>query len=148
LQPDVVLVDLSTDLDRACEVIRVLAAIHPPIPIVGLHTHNDSEVILRAVRQGASEFLYAPFEPEIQAEALARLERLRRPVQPSERELGELIGFSSAKPGSGSSTLATQTAFALKRATGKRILLADLDLVSGAIGYYLKLDQRNSLADL
>jgi pilus assembly protein CpaE len=148
LQPDVVLVDLSTDLEKASEVIRALVSQRPPIPVVGLHTHNDSEVILRAVRQGASEFFYAPFDPEIQREAIARLERLRQPDGGGEPETGHLIVFSSAKPGAGSSTLATQTAFALKRATGKRILLADFDLVSGTIGFYLKLNQRYSLADL
>ncbi|MDX1979452.1 MAG: P-loop NTPase [Bryobacteraceae bacterium] len=148
LQPDVALVDLSTDLERASEIIRVLVSQRPPIPVVGLHTHNDSEVILRAVRQGVSEFLYAPFDPEIQREAIARLERLRQPDSPGEPEMGRMVVFSSAKPGAGSSTLATQTAFALKRATGKRILLADFDLVSGTIGFYLKLNQRYSLADL
>ncbi len=148
LQPDVVLVDLSTDIERAGEIIRTLAGAKPPVPVVGLHTHNDSEIILRSVRQGASEYLYSPFDANIQAEAVTRLRKLRQPDPGDEAEPGKLIVFASAKPGAGASTLATQTAFALKRATGKRILLADLDLASGTISFYLKLAQQHSLVDL
>ena len=60
---------------------------------------------------------------------------------------GHVIAFSSAKPGSGASTLATQTAFALRRLTGQRILLADFDLTGGTIGFYLKLSHNYSLVD-
>ena len=55
--------------------------------------------------------------------------------------------FSSAKPGSGASTLALQAAYAIQRLTGQRVLLADFDLQGGTIGFYLKLDQRYSLVD-
>jgi pilus assembly protein CpaE len=55
--------------------------------------------------------------------------------------------FSSAKPGSGASTLALQTAFALRRSTGKRVLLADLDLTGGTAGFSLKLDAPLSVLD-
>ena len=55
--------------------------------------------------------------------------------------------FSSAKPGSGASTLAAQTAFALRRATSQRVLLADFDLMGGMIGFYLKLSNTKSLLD-
>ena len=65
-----------------------------------------------------------------------------------ERELGKVVVFSSTKPGSGASTLAAQTAFALQRTTGKRVLLADFDLMGGTIGFYLKLDQTHSLVDV
>ena len=51
------------------------------------------------------------------------------------------------KPGSGASTVATQTAFSLHRLTGKKILLADCDLTGGTIGFYLKLSHNYSLVD-
>ena len=43
--------------------------------------------------------------------------------------------------------MATQTAFALQRLTGKRVLLADCDLTGGTIGFYLKLAHTYSLVD-
>src|SRR4029077_13700907 len=62
-------------------------------------------------------------------------------------EAGHIVGFASSKPGSGASTIATQTAFSLQRLTGKRILLADFDLTGGTIGFYLKLSHNYSLVD-
>jgi pilus assembly protein CpaE len=148
LQPEVVLIDLASNFDEAGGLIRFLSTLRPPVQAVGLHTHNDSEMILRSVRMGACEFLFAPFDLAAQEDAIARLRRLHQPDGAQEAEHGRVIVFSSAKPGSGASTLATQTAFALKRATGKRVLLADFDLTGGTVGFFLKLNQRHSLVDV
>jgi pilus assembly protein CpaE len=147
LRPDVVLLDVASDLDAACEVIRWVVAFSESVQIVGLHHSNESEAILRSLRMGASEFLHAPFDPASQEEAIARLRRLRQPDTSESARAGSVLVFSSAKPGSGASTLATQTAFALMQSTGKRILLADFDVMGGTIGFYLKLTHTRSLLD-
>jgi pilus assembly protein CpaE len=147
LKPDVVLIDLATDLEAATELIRFMAGMTPPLPAVGLHTHSDSTVILQTLRAGATEFLYAPFELSSQHDAIARLRRLCTPEVPVSTEAGHVVAFASSKPGSGASTLATQTAFSLQRLTGKRILLADFDLTGGTIGFYLKLSHNYSLVE-
>jgi pilus assembly protein CpaE len=147
LKPNVVLLDLSTDLAAALELIRFIATLTPPVHVVGLHMQNDSAAILQSLRAGASEFLYAPFDLANQREAIARLRRLCSPEAPAETEAGHVVAFSSSKPGSGASTVATQTAFSIQRLTGKRILLADFDLTGGTIGFYLKLSHSYSLVD-
>jgi pilus assembly protein CpaE len=147
LRPDVVLVDLASNLDSACDLIRTLAGLTPPVHAVGLHIQNDSSAVLRSLRVGASEFLYAPFDAATQEEAIARIQRLVQPDQGGEREQGKIIVFTSTKPGSGASTLATQTAFALGRRTRARVLLIDLDLLGGAIGFHLGLDYSYSVLD-
>jgi pilus assembly protein CpaE len=146
-KPDVILLDLVSDLDVACELIRSVNALNLQTHVVGLHVRNDSDAILRSLRMGASEFLYAPFDPDTQNEAVARLRRLLQPEPADEVKPGTIIAFSSAKPGSGASTLAAQTAFALRRTTSKRVLLADFDLMGGMIGFYLKLSHTKSLLD-
>jgi pilus assembly protein CpaE len=147
LRPEVLLLDVATDLDAAGELIRAVTSQKPPVHVIGLHTNNDSEAILRSLRYGASEFLFAPFEISVQSAAISRIQRLLQPVG-GEREAGKVVVFSSAKPGSGASTLALQTAYAIRRATGKRVLLADFDLMAGSIGFFLKLDLKYSLVDL
>lgn len=147
LQPNVVLLDLATDLNVATELIRSVSALTPPIQVVGLHTHSDSAAILQSLRAGATEFLYAPFESASQYDAIARLRRFCVPETPVATEAGNVIAFSSSKPGSGASTIATQTAFSLQRLTNKRILLVDFDLTGGTIGFYLKLSHNYSLVD-
>jgi pilus assembly protein CpaE len=147
LKPDVVLLDLSSDLAVAIELIRFIVGLTPPVHVLGLHTSNDSQAILQSLRAGATEFMCAPFDPAIQRGAVARLRRLCAPEPLAPTVTGQVIAFSSAKPGSGASTVATQTAFALQRLTGKRILLADFDLTGGTIGFYLKLNHSYSVVE-
>jgi len=147
LKPQVVLLDLASDLNAATELIRFVTMLTPPVHVIGLHMHNDAAAILQSLRAGAIEFLYAPFDLATQRDAITRLRRLCTPEVQAPAEAGHVIGFASSKPGSGASTIATQTAFSLQRITGKRILLADLDLTGGTIGFYLKLSQNYSLID-
>jgi pilus assembly protein CpaE len=147
LKPNVILLDLATDLPAAIELIHYVSTLTPAVHVIGLHSSNDSAAILQSLRAGAVEFLYAPFDPATQREAVARLRRLCAPEPVAEQEAGHVIAFASSKPGSGASTIATQTAFSLQRLTGKRILLADFDLTGGTIGFYLKLSHNYSLVD-
>lgn len=147
LKPNVVLIDLATDLTAATQLVQYSTTLTPPVHVIGLHTRNDAAAILQSLRAGAIEFLYAPFDPSTQREAAARVRRLVVPETPVQAEAGHIIGFTSSKPGSGASTIATQTAFSLQRMTGKRILLADFDLTGGTIGFYLKLSHPYSLVD-
>lgn len=138
LKPDVVLIDAATNLEAACDLIRACAASQPPVLTVGIHRTKDSSAVVRLLRSGAAEFLYAPFDPAEQKEAVARLRRLRQPEPEAPQVYGKVIVFTAAKPGAGSSTLATHTAHAIRKVTGKRVLLCDLDLENGTIGFYLK----------
>jgi pilus assembly protein CpaE len=147
VRPSAVLLDLASDLNTATELIRFISTLNPPVHVVGLHTANDSQAILQSLRAGASEFLYAPFDLTNQREAITRLRRLCIPESVKETAAGNIVAFSSAKPGSGASTIATQTAFLLQRLTNKRVLLADFDLTGGTIGFYLKLSHNYSLVD-
>jgi len=147
VQPEVVLLDVATDLNVACDVIRWIVSSSEPALVVGLHWKDDPDAVLRSLRAGASEFLNAPFEAQSQREAISRIRRLRRPDAVETRPMGSLVAFTSAKPGAGASTLASQTAFAVSRATGKRVLLADFDLLAGTVAFHLKLTQTHSLVD-
>ncbi|MBA3976049.1 MAG: hypothetical protein C0504_17725 [Candidatus Solibacter sp.] len=146
-QPDVVLIDLASDREAAQGLLRTIAAMRPPLPAVGLGMTNDASLILDGLRAGAGDFLHAPFQQVAQQEAAVRIRRLRQAEEPPQREQGQLIAFSATKPGSGSSTLAMQSAFALRRLTGKRVLLVDFDLISGSVAFSLKLAPVYSVLD-
>jgi pilus assembly protein CpaE len=147
VQPSVVVVDLASNCDTACELIQTICEIAPSAHVIGIHRHNDSDALLRSLRAGASDFLYMPFDFAAQLEAAERLRRLQEPEQLGEREVGKVIAFASTKPGSGASTLSAQTAFYLKKLTGRRVLLVDLDVMGGTIGFYLKLNHAYSVLD-
>src|SRR5579884_3205081 len=147
IQPDVVLLDVATDLNAACEIVRWIGSCPEPALVVGLHWKDDPDAILKSLRAGASEFLHAPFELSSQREAISRIRRLRLPDAAEPKSFGVVIAFTSAKPGAGASTLAAQTAFALRKATGGSVLLADFDLLDGTVAFHLRLPQNNSLVE-
>lgn len=147
IQPQVVLLDLASDLETAAKLIRAITQFQPSIQVIGLHRENAPEVLVRSLRAGASEFLFAPFDAPAQKEVGARIRRLKEPDGNSSHDFGTVVALSAAKPGSGASTLATQTAFFLKRMTGKRVLLADFDMMGGSIAFTLKLNPTYTLLD-
>jgi pilus assembly protein CpaE len=149
LKPDVVLLDVGSDLNAACSLIPLVVSSRPPVHVIGLHPRNDADAVVRSLRLGATEFLYAPFEEKIRNEAIQRICKLRQPeAATAEREMGKIIAFSSAKPGAGASTLASQIAIALRNRTNQRILLIDFDLTGGSIGFYLKLNCTQSVIEV
>ena len=93
-KPDVILLDLASDLDQACELIRCVSSLNLRAHVVGLHVRNDSDAILRSLRSGASEFLYAPFDVQTQNDAVARLHRLLQPGPAEQAEPGSIVAFS------------------------------------------------------
>ncbi len=147
LKPDLILIDVQTDLGAAEDLIRFVSASRQSAQVAGLSASNESATVVRVLRAGASEFLSVPFDPAVQREAVARLRRLRRREPETPTEAGKLIVLTSAKPGSGSSTIATHIAHSIRKSTGKRVLLVDMDLEGGAIAFYLKLPSNCSMLD-
>ncbi len=136
LQPEVILLDVASDLEAACGLIRQLSSLRPPMPVIALDSARRPEVVMRLLKLGAREYLAAPFDASAQGDAAAGIARLRRTEPVVAAEPGQIVAFASAKPGAGASTLAWQTALALERKTRTRVLLADLDLAAGTVSYY------------
>jgi pilus assembly protein CpaE len=133
--PDVVLLDVASDPAAAAKLMERIVETRPGAQIVALHERSDKDAVVAALRQGASEFLFAPFDLRAQQEAVGRIRRLRRPKAAApEREPGRVICVAGAKPGSGTSTVALELALALESQTGGRVLLADGDAAGGTLG--------------
>lgn len=147
MAPQVVLVDVMTDINEACGILQYLGSYRPCVHSVGLHLTQDGDSIVRVLRAGATEFLFAPFDEASQREVCGRIVRLSQPEEPLERNSATVCAFACTKPGSGASTISAQVAFAIRRLTGKRVLLADFDLTGGTIGFYLKAQNPYSLLD-
>ena len=144
--PDVLLIDVASDRAQGATIIEAVCSSPRPVPVIALHTRNDAQALLDCLRAGAAEFLYAPFSPEMQRQAVARIASLL-PEEAGETRRGRLVVFTSAKPGSGASTLSAHTAFALHEVTGQRILLVDFALWSGTMRLLFKLPEAPSVAE-
>ncbi len=147
LRPDLILLDLSSHLETALGLMPYITSFRPTVHIIGLHPTSDAEVIMRSLRAGATEFLCAPFDIPTQNTVIARVLRLRENEERTQPARGKLIAFVGAKAGYGATTLAYNTAFALRKDGQQKILLADFDMLGGTLSFALKLSHSYSLLD-
>jgi pilus assembly protein CpaE len=89
----------------------------------------------------------APFDIATQNTVVARVLRMRETEERTQPTRGKLIAFLGAKAGYGTTTIAYNTAFALRRDGHKKILLADFDLMGGTVTFALKLNHAYSVVD-
>jgi pilus assembly protein CpaE len=131
--------------EQALAVIMELLRVDPKLPIVVILSGNDPDVVLRCLRQGASDFLMQPFTGEQVEAALHKISRLHpgRSKTP-----GKVYCLMPAKGGCGASTIASNVAYQLKRLGDKRILLADLDALAGTLSFLLKIKSNYSFMDV
>lgn len=144
--PDVVLLDVSAVDDSLADAVRRIKSTAAAPLVVALHTSSDTQIILDAMRAGASEFLFPPFESSLQP-ALQRLGAERVQQRSPEKIDGKVLGFLSVKGGCGSTTLACHVGVELHRASMTPALLADFDLDAGIIGFLMKVQSRYTLLD-
>jgi len=142
--PKLCLLEVGEPLDKALVTIQDLLRVDAKLPILALLPSDDPELILRCLRQGASDFLIAPFTSEQVEAALQKIARL----YPSRMQSpGKVYCFMPAKGGCGASTIASNLAYQLKRLGEKRILLADLDPLAGTLSFLLKIKSNYSFMD-
>ena len=137
--------DVTSDPERALQCLADLLATNRAIPVIAILSGDDSGLILRCLRQGATEFLAQPFTQEQLDAAMAKIARLN-PASVAKRARVWLV--APAKGGCGASTIATNLAWQWKRLGARRILLADLDPLAGTISFLLKLKPTFSFLDV
>jgi pilus assembly protein CpaE len=147
LRTAIVLVGLPGLPGDPGEILERIAALDSPPRIIVVNDSAEPGAILKAMRAGASEFVYPPFEAAF-TEAFNRVLASCLKNQPAvEASLGRIIGFVSAKGGCGATTLACHAADYLHRIQKKNVLLADLDMYSGMAGLILQITPHYSVAD-
>ena len=144
-QPQVLLLDLSAVPGELNIAMRQLRYYSPGIKVIALHSSADPKTILAAMRAGVNEFLHPPFDDNLQSAIERILNAATSDGAPVMR--GKLIGFLSAKGGCGATTLACHVASELQNLTKGSVLLADLDLTSGLVGFLMKTPSSYSILD-
>jgi pilus assembly protein CpaE len=144
--PQIVFVSADAP-ERTAEVAVGTESFAPGTQVVGIHHSKDPQVMLDIMHAGIREFLAAPFERQPVYDALCRAADQLEKRPPSFEASERLYVFLPSKPGAGASTLAVNTAMALARRPDMNVLLADLDLNSGMVGFMLKTENGYSVLD-
>ena len=143
---DLVLLDLSLPDSQGLHGLNAVRTLAPSIPVVLLTGWDSESLALQAIESGAQDYLV---KNRLQGPALARIlqhaiVRQRTQAKSSthepNHERAKVVGFLGAKGGVGSTTIACHIARELKRQTGGRVLLMDLDIASNAIGFAMNIN--------
>ena len=147
VDPKLCFLDFSTNLEMALATAAELQGLNGSLPVVALLPGNNPDLILRCLRQGAADFLIRPFTSD---QIDAAVEKVARQIpQPLARAGGaKTIAVFPAKGACGATTIACNLAFQSKRLGSKKILLADLDPLTGTISFLLKLKSSYSFMDV
>jgi pilus assembly protein CpaE len=141
------LLDVASEVIAAAGLLAWLGAVAPGMPVISLLHSNDPDLILRCLRGGADDFLIQPFTTDQVRAVLKKLARVRTgPGAPAD-EGGKVICVMPGKGACGATTIACNLAFALRRQTGGKVLLADLDGLTGTVAFVLKLKSSYSFVD-
>ena len=153
--PDVLLVNMEEPVARAFQTIEMLVAAVPQVAIIVYSSQSDAGSVRRAMVAGARDYLIKPLKPEDVARAvygiLEQEERKRLHVggdsaQPVAR--GTVVTVFGAKGGIGKTTIATNLATGLVRATDANVVLVDMDTRFGDVAIMMDISVENSIADL
>ena len=143
--PNVCFLDTTTDREKAMTALAEVHKLAPKLNVVTLLGDNDPDLILRCLRQGASEFLIRPFAPQQVADTLERISK-KLGTEVAEAR-AKIFCLAPAKGACGATMIASNLAFQLKRLGAKRVLLADLDPLTGTMSFSLKLKSNYSFLD-
>jgi len=135
MRPSVVIIDLETDIDTALGLVGSASTSTPPVFVVGIHSEDDANVIIRSLRAGGTEFLSSPFEQDSVHAAVSRLRKLAEAQNREGPLRGKTYGFLGVKPGQGVTTVASNFAAALSQNGKRRVLILDFDLAGGTISF-------------
>jgi pilus assembly protein CpaE len=139
VNPGVVLVAVSPQTPHNFGFIYNVTAAGGIVVVVS--QSKESDLILRAMRSGAREFVLDSDEDEIQMAVRAQAVNLE--AQPD----GSVITVLPAKGGVGATMIATNLAGALQR-KGLRVCLVDLDLHLGDVVSFMDIAGSYSISDL
>jgi len=149
--PQVILVDSELDGSDPVRLVRQLVALLPSSAVVALVEWDATARAAQAVLAGARAFLVKPLQPD---ELLATLRQiLAAEAAPGGEDLvpgalGEVVVFCAPKGGTGRTTLAINTAVALREAIGQPVALVDADFASPALDVALNLPAERNILDL
>lgn len=146
LRPDVVLLEVTNLREPLESVVARIRSTSAQPAVFALQTQADSEAILAALRAGASEYLFPPLADSLRA-ALERVGKSREKLHHGRGQAGKTIGLVSAKGGCGATTIACHLAVELPRLTNSKVLLADLDMQAGLVGFLIKSKSPYSIAE-
>lgn len=148
--PDVALVSLDANPQKAIELVAKLGQEVPTCRVLVLSSSQEGSLILQAIRGGAREFLSQPLQLE---DFLAALDRMRqsgggRTGEGGEARQCQVITVAGASGGVGCTSLAINLGCCLAQTPGRSVAVIDLDLALGDADVWLDIIPEYTIQDV
>ncbi len=138
-RPSIVIFDISHKTDLALDIINKISINHKTCKIVVTSSNYSTDIIIRAMRAGAREFIPKPF---IKDEFINSISKFKDQIVGlnSENKKCRVITTFSNKGGIGKTAIATNLALELANMTKEKVALIDLNLQLGDITTFLDIN--------
>jgi pilus assembly protein CpaE len=146
--PDIGVVALDSNPEKALDLVTSLAKSAPACAILVTSSSTDGNLILRTMRAGAKEFLTQPLKPEDLAAAFQRVARQRAGGSHSSARSCTMIGVTGATGGVGTTSVAVNLGCSLAANVANAVVLLDLDLCLGDADVFLDTIPEYTLSDV
>lgn len=146
--PDIGVVAIDRDPERALELVTKLGESSPDCSVLVLSSSNDANLILQAMRAGAKEFLPQPIRIEDLLAALGRISERRFGRGENKPRGSQVIAVAGAIGGVGTTSLAVNLGCALAKDPRNSVALVDLDLCLGDADVFLDTIPDYTLVDV
>ena len=150
-QPEIIVIELTTDMRSLGAVTDELSAAAPHSSIIAVFRPDqlpgnvaESTIMIQALRMGVEDFIRRPISSRDLEQLLAR--RLQKPSR-GPQAVGRTIAFISNKGGVGKSTAAVNVAAGLAQEHPERVLLVDGSLQMGVCAAQLNLQPKTTIVD-
>ncbi|MGV8929873.1 MAG: AAA family ATPase [Brevundimonas sp.] len=141
--PPLIVVECLKDPETLLREVDQLAEVcDSGTKVVVVGATNDILLFRELMRRGVSEYLVAPLQPLQLIAAIGGL--FADPAQPF---VGRSIAFVGARGGTGSSSVAHNTAYAMSERIGANTVIVDYDLPFGTAGLDFNQDPLSGVAD-
>jgi pilus assembly protein CpaE len=146
--PDVGVVNLDADPEKAISLLNRLRSDAPDCCMLVVSRSTDGQLILRAMRAGAREFLTSPVSLEDIMSALGRISEAKYGGTSGKSRSTRVIAVCGASGGVGCTSLAVNLGCMLAANPQNTVALLDLDLAIGDADVFLDTIPDYSLIDV
>lgn len=135
--PDIAVVCIDAGVDKAIKLMETMRDATPDCNLLVVSGSSDGQVILRAMRAGAKEFLTQPLRVEDMVAALHRISAMKFGGERGGNRNCQVIAVAGATGGVGSTSVAVNLGCILAAEQRNSVVLVDLDLSLGDADVFL-----------
>lgn len=138
-RPPLVIVDITKKTNISLDVISKLTTLVKNIKIIVLSYETESDIVIKALRAGAREFLVKPL---IEKDFIAAVQKMKDLILGNINDTTKckVITTFSNKGGIGKTSIAVNLAMEIANITKEKVALVDLNMQMGDITTFLNLD--------